>query len=199
MIPRFNFPRLHSLALGLAAALTTTVLMILVAALVPDISWAVEPRDTNSTPGTQFQIERGRYLVSISACNDCHTRGYAASGGELPESEWLLGSDVGFQGPWGTSYPANLRLTVASMSEPDWLTFARARRLPPMPWFALRDMDDSDLRAVYHFIRSLGARGDRAPAAVGRGIAVTTPYIDFTTRGLPAPAARTVPGRRGAG
>ena len=35
---------------------------------------------------------------------------------------------VGFQGPWGTSYPANLRLTVQSMTETQWVRFARDNR-----------------------------------------------------------------------
>ena len=29
-------------------------------------------------------IERGRYLISTSSCNDCHTPGYPESGGMLP-------------------------------------------------------------------------------------------------------------------
>jgi hypothetical protein len=40
---------------------------------------------------------------------------------------------VGFKGPWGVSYPTNLRLSVQRMSEEQWLTYARAPRLPPMP------------------------------------------------------------------
>ncbi|MEJ2396973.1 MAG: cytochrome C, partial [Gammaproteobacteria bacterium] len=30
-------------------------------------------------------LERGRYLVRIGGCNDCHTAGYAESGGKTPE------------------------------------------------------------------------------------------------------------------
>lgn len=141
--------------------------------------------DPNSTPGTDFQIARGRYVVAISACNECHTKGYAARAGQVPESEWLTGVAVGYQGPWGTSYPSNLRLTVAAMTESDWLVFARAPRLPPMPWSILREMRDDDLRAVYHFIRSLGAKGERAPPAAGPGVAVNTPFIVFTPQSPP--------------
>src|SRR5262249_27224675 len=75
-------------------------------------------------------IERGRYLVSITGCNDCHTPGYAQGGGQAPIGTWLTGRDVGFQGPWGTSYPANLRLTVQSLTQTQWLAFARAERRP---------------------------------------------------------------------
>lgn len=48
------------------------------------------------------RIEKGRRLVRIAGCNDCHTPGYSQMEGNLPEKDWLLGSDVGFKGPWGT-------------------------------------------------------------------------------------------------
>ena len=40
-----------------------------------------------------------------------------------------------------------------------------------MPWFNLRDMSDDDLRAMYRFIRELGPKGERAPAAAAPGVA----------------------------
>jgi mono/diheme cytochrome c family protein len=131
-------------------------------------------------------IARGRYLVATSGCNDCHTAGYAEAGGKIAPSDWLLGTPVGFRGPWGVSYPANLRLTVQAVSEEEWLKFARVERLPPMPWFSLRDMNDEDLRSVYRFIRSLGAKGERMPAALSPKASVGTPYIEFTPKNLPA-------------
>lgn len=131
-------------------------------------------------------IARGRYIVSISGCNDCHTAGYSETGGAVPQSDWLLGKPVGFRGPWGVSYPANLRLTVQGMTEAEWLRFARVERLPPMPWFALRDMSDDDLRSMYRFVRSLGAKGERMPASLAPNANVSTPYIEFTPKNLPA-------------
>ena len=131
-------------------------------------------------------VARGRYLVSISGCNDCHTAGYSETGGRVAQSDWLLGQPVGFRGPWGVSYPANLRLTVQSVTEAEWLKFARVERLPPMPWFALRDMNDDDLRSMYRFIRSLGAKGERMPAPLAPNANVGTPYIQFTPQNLPA-------------
>ena len=125
------------------------------------------------------RVEHGRYLVTIGGCNDCHTAGYPESGGKIPEKEWLTGVPVGFQGPWGPSYPANLRRVVSGMSEAEWVVHARKERMPPMPWFNLRVMTDSDLAAIYAFIRSLGAAGAPMPAYVGPGGKVDTPYIVF--------------------
>jgi mono/diheme cytochrome c family protein len=127
-------------------------------------------------------IERGQYLVRIGGCNDCHTAGYAEKAGNLPLDEWLTGTPVGFKGAWGTTYAANLRLTVNALTEDQWVTFARLPRRPPMPWFNLRDMNDNDLRAMYRFIRELGPKGQRAPSAAAPGVAVTTPVIVFEPR-----------------
>ena len=110
-------------------------------------------------------IERGRYLVKISGCNDCHTAGYAQAGGRIPEKQWLTGDHLGWRGPWGTTYPSNLRLYMSRISEDQWVKTAHsAQYRPPMPWFALHDMTAQDLRAIYRFVRHLGAAGEPAPA-----------------------------------
>jgi mono/diheme cytochrome c family protein len=133
-------------------------------------------------------VERGRYLVNIAGCNDCHTPDWPQSGGKVAQEDWLTGSPVGFRGPWGTTYPANLRLVVASMTEAEWLRHARQPRRPPMPWFNLRDMSDADLRAIYRYVRHLGPKGAPAPPYLAPDMAVATPYIDFVPRNLPRSA-----------
>jgi len=135
-------------------------------------------------------IERGRYLVRTSGCNDCHTAGYPEAAGKLAESQWLTGSPVGFRGPWGTTYPANLRLALAPMTEAQWLARARSEMRPPMPWFNLRDMTDDDLRAIYRYVRALGAAGEPAPAYAAPGLDVATPYIVFVPQNLPTRQAQ---------
>jgi len=136
-------------------------------------------------------IARGRYLVATSGCNDCHTPGYPEAGGKIPQVKWLVGNAVGFQGPWGTTYPANLRLLMQGMSEQEWMKVARKPLRPPMPWFNLREMNDTDLRAMYMFIRSLGPAGKAAPKYAPPGVAVTTPYIEFVPKNLPVTAKAT--------
>jgi len=132
--------------------------------------------------------ERGRYLTVISGCHDCHTPGYAEAAGKVPAEHWFTGSVVGFKGPWGTSYPANLRLKVQDMTEAQWLARTRQPMLPPMPWFNLRDMKDADLVAMYRYLRALGPAGKPAPATAAPEQAVNTPYIDFVPRNLPKQA-----------
>jgi mono/diheme cytochrome c family protein len=129
--------------------------------------------------GADAQVARGRYLITIGGCNDCHTPGYMEKGPAVSESEWLTGMPVGFQGPWGTTYASNLRLVIGKQTEAEWIAHARKERLPPMPWFNLRAMTDDDLKAVYAYVRSLGAPGNPAPAYVAPGGKVNTPYFVF--------------------
>jgi mono/diheme cytochrome c family protein len=125
-------------------------------------------------------IERGRYLAQVAGCNDCHTSGYLMSNGRIPESRWLLGDSFGWRGPWGTTYPSNLRLFLKGMSEDQWVQVARTlKRRPPMPWYTLNMMHEDDLRALYRFIRSLGDPGKPAPAYVPPDQEPSPPYALF--------------------
>ena len=115
-------------------------------------------------------LARGRYLAQIGGCNDCHTPGYSSSAGKVDEKLWLTGDTLAWQGPWGTTYAPNLRLSLDKMTEEQWLKFARTAELrPPMPWYELRKMSDEDLRAIYQFTRSLGPAGSPAPAYLPPG------------------------------
>jgi mono/diheme cytochrome c family protein len=125
------------------------------------------------------QIEAGRYLVKLGGCNDCHTAKWAMTGGAVPEDDWLLGAE-GFNGPWGTSYPSNLRLSVQNLEEDVWVSTMRSRTaLPPMPWNALKEMNEADLRAIYVFIKSLGPKGEPAPASQPPGETPKHPYYYY--------------------
>ncbi len=125
-------------------------------------------------------IERGRYLVKVGGCNDCHTAGYGMSAGKVAEKDWLQGDQLGWRGPWGTTYPTNLRLSMNAVSENDWIKMAQTfQARPPMPWFALHDMDREDLRAIYRFVRHLGPAGKPAPAALAPGVEPKGPVILF--------------------
>ena len=137
-------------------------------------------------PGGDAELGRGRYLLATSGCNDCHTAGYMQQNGQVPEAEWLTGDSIGWQGAWGTTYAANLRLLFQQIDEKTWLERARQAMRPPMPTPSLRAMSDADLRAIYRYVRSLGAKGQPAPAYVPPRGRVMTPYFDLTPKNLAA-------------
>lgn len=125
-------------------------------------------------------VARGRYLVKLGGCNDCHTDGFTAADAKTPEKDWLEGSRLGWHGPWGTTYSVNLRLLVHGMTEAQWLEEVRTMRpKPPMPWWSLRWMTPEDQRAVYAFIRYLGPAGSPAPDDLPPGAAPSGPAVSF--------------------
>lgn len=135
-------------------------------------------------------IARGEYVARIAGCNDCHTPGYAESGGTTPKAQWLVGSPLGWNGPWGTTYPANLRLKLQEMDEAKWMAYsAGLHTRPPMPDFEVRAMAEQDRRALYRFIRSLGPTGQAAPAFLPPGEAPRAPYVQWVLPPPPPKAA----------
>jgi hypothetical protein len=143
-----------------------------------------------SAVADEISVERGRLVSIIGGCNDCHTVGYTQSDGVIDPAAALKGSPVGFQGPWGTTYPMNLRITAATLSEDGFVGYMQAfDSLPPMPWFNVRAIPESDLRSLYRYIKSLGEPGEQVPAALPPGATPRTPYIVFVPQ-MPPPCSR---------
>ncbi len=150
------------------------VLAVGTAALLPGrlSSAQAEPASTQA-----LFVERGRYLVKIAGCNDCHTPGYLMNEGRISEALWLTGDSFGWSGPWGTTYASNLRILLSGLTEDGWVQYARSLRTrPPMPWFNLNEMEEADLRAIYRFVRSLGSAGEPAPAYLPPGAKPAGPH-----------------------
>ncbi len=167
------------------AAMAAAACALLLAA---DWAQAAERATTEAKNGA---VARGRYLVKTSGCNDCHTPGYMPANGKVEEKLWLTGDGIGFRGPWGTTYPSNLRTYFQHISEKAWIADARSGRMrPPMPWFNLSAMSDADLRAIRLYVRSLGAAGGAAPAYVPPGEEPRTPFFVFEPQ-QPKTAAAT--------
>ncbi len=139
--------------------------------------------------GATEKLERGKYLVKIAGCNDCHTPGYMEKAGKVDEKLWLTGDILGWRGPWGTTYAANLRQYFDKISEDQWVKIARAMQTrPPMPWFTVREMAEQDLRAMHAYIKSLGPAGNPAPAYVPPNKEPKPPFAQFPSP--PPPPAK---------
>ena len=133
-------------------------------------------------------VARGRYLVMLGGCNDCHTPGFAATEGKVPEPAWLTGDRLGWQGAWGTTYPPNLRLRIGSMDLATWKAYAHhLKTRPPMPYWAVNAMADDDLEALWTYVHALGPAGEPAPQALPPGVEAKGPVVSF-----PAPPKEAV-------
>jgi hypothetical protein len=155
----------------------TAITSILV---TPALVFAQTGHDTKASSSENAEIEHGRYVTVIGGCNDCRTPGYAPAGGKAPLERWLTGDTLGYCGPWGTTYPTNLRLYFEGLSEDQWVAVAKTMKTrPPMPWFSVNAMSEGDLRAMYKFVRSLGPAGELAPQALPPGEHPKGPTIDW--------------------
>lgn len=100
---------------------------------------------------------------------------------KLPNGPWVwlgAGTNTAFAGPWGVSYAANLtpdRLTgLGIWNEETFIKTIRTGRhwgvarpiLPPMPWQNIRGLTDSDLKAVYAYLRSIKPIRNQVPDAI---------------------------------
>ncbi len=169
--------RMRKLGLTLAALATLAATNVVTAA---------EP-GASAPAAIAEQIARGRYMVLVGGCNDCHTAGYVESNGKVPEKDWLLGNPLGWRGPWGTTFSSNLPVAISHQSETSWVYFARALvRRPPMPWFDLNKWTDADLRAAYRFIKSLGPIGSPVIADLPPDVEPQPPYYQLVLPPQPA-------------
>lgn len=119
------------------------------------------------------QIARGKYLVQLGGCGDCHTAGYFF--GKPDSTRYLGGSDVGFQTPNGV-------VVVGSNLTPDpetglggWTADEIAKALrtgvrpdgrvlsPIMPWPALANLTQPDMDALIAFLKSLRPVKNKVP------------------------------------
>ena len=111
------------------------------------------------------KIARGRYLVSIAGCSDCHTPGGMLGSPDM--KRYLGGSDVGFEIPGLGVFPGRnitpdketgiggwtdeqIATALISGKRPD------GRQLAPiMPYASFTHMTKDDVAAVVAFLRSL--------------------------------------------
>lgn len=149
-------------------------------------------------PMTQEQkIERGLYLTTIMACNDCHTPGTFYGAPDF--SRKLSGSELGWVGPWGTSYPRNLtpdmETGIGKWSEDDIVKTIRTGQradgtpvLPPMPWPMYTNLTDEDAYAIAAYLKSLPPVSHKVPDKLPPGSKPAK--NDFV---IPAPSAWDAP------
>lgn len=151
----------------------------------------------------QHQIARGKYLVTIGSCTDCHTPGHFF--GKPDMSKFLGGSDVGFAIP-------GLGVFVGPNLTPDkttglgkWTTAQivaaittgmtpQGRKLAPaMPYDAYKDLTKSDALAIAAYLQSLPAVSRQVPGPFGPGETPTTFVMTIVPGNVYAKTANPAP------
>lgn len=146
------------------------------AAELAEGGWTQPSPDGQPAIGADDVDAVGRYIAVVALCNDCHTAGWLPAG-DVPERMWMAGNPVGYEGPWGITFPSNLRLRAQEWTEDQWVETLRTRRaLDPMPWIAVNRMSEKDSRAFYRYLRNLGPIGEHMPAAIPPGAPRSQPY-----------------------
>jgi len=95
----------------------------------------------------------------------------------------VAGDTLGFRGPWGTTYPANLRLFMNSLTQDQWAQFSKSfQSHPPMPWWLLHDMNRPDRKALYAYVRWLGPLAGRRRVLCRRTKSPSAQWCSFRRR-----------------
>ena len=122
-------------------------------------------------------IERGRYLVELAGCSDCHTPGGLI--GHPDQARYLGGSDVGFAIPGqgvfvGPNLTPDRETGLGGWSEQQIVTAITTgarpdgRMLAPvMPWPGFSHLTHADALAIAAYLKSLPAVRNKVPGPFG--------------------------------
>jgi len=130
------------------------------------------------------RIERGKYLVELGGCHDCHTPGYFV--GKPDMNRYLGGSDVAFEIPGlGVFVPRNLtpdkKTGIGNWTEDQIVTAIQTGERPDgrilapiMPWLAFANLTKDDAYAIAAYLKSLKPVDHEVPGPFGAGEKVPT-------------------------
>ena len=155
-----------------------------------------------SAASAETPVERGKYLVGIAGCNDCHTPGGLL--GQPDAKRLLAGSDVAFGDPAsGAWVGANLtpdKETGLGKWTTDQIVAAFTKGKTPdgrdlspiMPWPALSHLTPGDARAIALYLQSLPPVKNAVPGPFKAGETPSVPYVSVVIptaqyMGLPKP------------
>ena len=131
-----------------------------------------------SSQAAESTVARGKYLVQVGGCGDCHTPGYFL--GKADESRYLGGSDVGFKIPPGTFVGANLtpdkETGLGSWSTEQIVTALTKGERPDgrmlsevMPWRDFAHLTPADAKSIAMYLKSLPPVSHKVPGPLGPG------------------------------
>lgn len=147
----------------------------------------------------EAQTARGKYLVSIAGCSDCHTPGGMLGSPDM--KRYLGGSDVGFSIPGagifvGQNLTPDKETGLGGWTAEQIVTAIRTGKRPNgsdispvMPWPGFSHLTDDDAFAIAAFLKSLPAVANKAPGPFKSSDKATV----FVSAVLPADAYNALP------
>jgi mono/diheme cytochrome c family protein len=138
-------------------------------------------------------IARGRYLVQLGGCHDCHTPGYRS--GKPDMARYLGGSDVGFATPGlGFFVPPNLtpdkETGLGKWTSEEIVTALQTgvrpdgRILSPvMPWRNFANLTRPDAMTIAVYLKSLPPVNHKVPGPFGTQERPTVPVMTIVPPG----------------
>ena len=129
------------------------------------------------------QVDRGKYLVTLGGCFDCHTPGYFF--GKPDMTRYLGGSDVGFDIPGlgvfvGPNLTPDKETGLGNWTNEQIVTALKTgkrpdrRELAPvMPWRAFANLTEADAHAIAVFLKSLPPVSNKVAGPFGPNDRVT--------------------------
>src|SRR5262249_36809738 len=123
------------------------------------------------------QAARGKYLVQLAGCTDCHTPGHLL--GKPDMARFLGGSDVGFEMPGlgifvGPNLTPDIGTGLGSWAAAEIVTPIQAAvgsdggiLARVMPWRAYAGLTKSDAAAIVDYLRSLPPVTNKVPGPLG--------------------------------
>jgi hypothetical protein len=154
-------------------------------------------------PGLTAQQVRGKYLVDIMGCHDCHTPMKMGPNGPqwdmdrmlsghpeqlvmppapaLPPGPWIgqaAATFTAWNGPWGTSFTANLtpdkETGLGDWTVDQFIATMKTGKdrgkgrpvLPPMPVQNLANLSDEDIRALFAYLQTIKPIKNRVPQPI---------------------------------
>ena len=178
-----------------AAPLLAALLAVSCSSGTPEQKGSEGSAQSTAAPA-MTQVQRGEYLSFIAGCHDCHTPGFFYNAPDWKRD--LSGSELGWEGPWGVSYPRNLTpdsTGLAGYTDADIERVLRSgirkngeQIRPPMPWPNYARMTAEDMAALIAYLRSLQPVHHVPPTPIPPTAKATGPRLTF-----PPPPAWDVP------
>lgn len=134
--------------------------------IIPEVMKTFQPlppREEIASKDLSDPVKLGEYLVNAAQCVDCHT---PATPDGMPIKGYEFAGGFQLNGPWGKVATLNITPDASGISYYDEATFLNVIRTGHlakggrkintiMPWRFFRGMTDTDLKAVFAFLKTL--------------------------------------------